>query len=173
METVPLCKGMKFCQSAQRKEHENGWRSWKEGTLIKSIVDKASKITIMDDANITQDEKNVQMVGPNTATGKELKEIVVDIEKEKWHFWRNGRITIEKNYNSSNIFILPSVFWDFSIETKSHTSVYVEGAQMQDCLHFQQTLSTDTWQILCLQVKIKAPTGLGYTVTGSISWGSN
>ena len=41
----------------------------KESTLIKSTVDKASKIT-KDDAKTIQDKKDVQMEDPNAATEK-------------------------------------------------------------------------------------------------------
>ena len=81
MEPISLCKGIRFCQSAQQKGYGNIKTVSKESTLIKSTVGKALKIT-KDDAKTIQDEKDNQMVAPNTATEKELKEIVVDIEKK-------------------------------------------------------------------------------------------
>ena len=41
------------------------------------------------------------------------------------------------------------------------------------CLHFQQTLSIEALPSLCQWIGIKASTGLGYKVTGSISRGSS
>ena len=69
--------------------------SSKEGILIKSTVDKASKITpsfdfkrdahqpsgLKEDSNNIQDEKDIQIEVPNVTTGKESKEVEVDIKK--------------------------------------------------------------------------------------------
>ena len=53
-----------------------------------------------------------------------------------------------------------------------YKSLSIAGSQIQACLHFQQTLSIEVWPMSYLGVRIKASTGLGYTVTSSISRGS-
>ena len=71
------------------------------------------------------------------------------------------------------IIILPSVFWAFSIEMRSHISLSFTDKQIQACLHFQQSLSIEAWPPSCLWVRIKIPTGSCYAVTGYISRGFN
>ena len=71
------------------------------------------------------------------------------------------------------IIILPSVFWAFSIEVRSYISLTIAGQQMQAWFHLQQTLSIEAWVQLCLWVRIKAPTGLDYTMIAYVSRGSN
>ena len=64
-------------------------------------------------------------------------------------YWFNF-IEIEKILQckeSSNIIIIPSVFWDFSIETISHISRSVSDSQIKACLHFQQTFSSQKSKI--------------------------
>ena len=73
----------------------------------------------------------------------------------------------------SNVNISPSVFWDCLIEMWSHISLSIAGSQIQACLHFQQALSIEAWPLSCLWDGIKAPIGVGYTVTSSISRGTN
>ena len=80
MESMSLCKGIRFC-CFKEKNAKKAVTISKDGTLIKSTVDKAAEIT-KDDAKTIQDEKDVQMKVPNVAIGKELKEFVVDFEKE-------------------------------------------------------------------------------------------
>ena len=62
-----------------------------EVTLIKSTVVKATKNS-KDDAKSIQDEEDVQREVPNSATEKELKEVVTDIEKEYSVFESMGDI---------------------------------------------------------------------------------
>ena len=59
-----------------------------------------------------------------------------------------------------------------SIETRSNNSLSIAEKRIQAFLHFQQTLSIEAWPPLCLQERIKAPTGLGYTVASSVFRGS-
>ena len=56
---------------------------------------------------------------------------------------------------------------------RSHLWLSIADSQIQACLHFQQALSIEGWLSWSLWVRIKAPTGLGYTVTGSINRGLN
>ena len=63
------------------------------------------------------------------------------------------------------------MFQDFSIMMRSHASLSDPHSQIEASLQFQQTLSIEAWPQSYLWVRIKAPTGLGYTVTGSIAWG--
>ena len=65
----------------KEKDLEKSGTVSEEGTLIKSTVEKAAEIT-KDDVKAIQDKKDVQIEVPNAATEKELKEVVVDIEKE-------------------------------------------------------------------------------------------
>ena len=53
----------------------------KRGKLIKSSVENATEVT-KSDAITIKDEKDIQIKVPNAATEKELKELVVDIEKK-------------------------------------------------------------------------------------------
>ena len=81
MKPISLCKGIRFCCSAQKKDVEKVKTISEEGTLNKSTLEKNTEIT-KDAAKTIQDEKNVQMEVPNAAIEKEVKEIIVDIEKE-------------------------------------------------------------------------------------------
>ena len=63
--------------------------------------------------------------------------------------------------------------WAFSIEMRFNKSLSYADDQSKNCLHFQQILSIEAWPLSCLRVRIKAPTGLGYIVTWSMSRGSN
>ena len=60
-----------------------------------------------------------------------------------------------------------------SIVARSNKSLSFTGEQIHASLHFQQTLSIEVWAPSCLWVRIKALTGLGYTMTSSNSRGSN
>ena len=80
MEPIVPCEGIRFCCSGQIKGCGKVGTASEEGTLVKFIVEKAPEIT-KDDAEIIQHEKDVLMEVPNLATEKELKEVVLDIEK--------------------------------------------------------------------------------------------
>ena len=67
------------------------------------------------------------------------------------------------------IIIIPSVFRAFSKEIGFHISLSVDDSQIQACLHFQQKLSIEAWLLSCLPVRIITLTGLGYTMTDSVS----
>ena len=64
-----------------KKDVEKVRSDSEEGTLIKFTVEKATEIT-KNDVKTIQDQKDVQMEVPNEATEKNLKEIVLNIEKE-------------------------------------------------------------------------------------------
>ena len=107
---------------------------------------------------------------------QQRNEIVIHLNvlnKIKIIKWTSAFIVVWISILVMWIIILPSVFWDFSKEMRSHVSLSIAGSHIKACLHFQQTPSIKMWPPSCLQVRIKASTGLGYTMTGSISKGSN
>ena len=71
----------KSANKSKEKDVEKVGKASEEGTLIKSTVDKATKIA-KDDAKTIQDEKDIQMEASIAATEKELKDILVNIENE-------------------------------------------------------------------------------------------
>ena len=81
MEPILLCKWIRFCYSAQRKGCGKGWSSFWRGYTHHVHCKKATEIT-KDDIKTIQDEKDIQIEVPKATTEKELKEVVVDIEKE-------------------------------------------------------------------------------------------
>ena len=86
------------------------------------------------------------------------------------------KISVEKQTQASIviwIIILPSVFWSFSIEKRSHKPLSFADRQIQASLHFQQTLSIEMWPPLSLLLRNEKLAWLGHPVTGSIYRGSN
>ena len=94
MEPILLCKETSLCCSAQKKDVEKVGIASEEGILIKSTVEEAAEIT-NDDAKTIQIEKDVQMEVPNAANEKELKEVVLDIEKEYGDSESMGEVSLK------------------------------------------------------------------------------
>ena len=106
--TYHYVKEKNSANQPKEKDVEKVGAVYEESTLIKSTAEKVTEIT-KDDAKTVQDEKDIQMEVPNAATEKELKEVVVDIEKTYNNFESMGEAPIKP------MFIFP-----LSLEQSDH-----------------------------------------------------
>ena len=74
-------KELGSANQSKEKDVETFVTASKEGTLIKSTVEKATEIT-KNDSKTIQDEKDIQIEALNVATEKESKEVVVYVKKK-------------------------------------------------------------------------------------------